>query len=401
MSHIVVLSSIYLGKASTNGLCAHNIVDALSEEGNEIDVICYEDTEVCNIKNVHTIHNNPQAYKSNIDKLVSKLSKSFYFLLSSPRCYLEENKVDSYYKALCKIDESFKIDAIVAILFPLETAEAMTRFKRSHPETKTIIYELDSISDGVAQSNAIQKFLNFNYYKWLYSMYWVIDNVIIMKSHSDYWLKAFGGRFRNKLKIADIPVLLPRIKKSTNYDEVSFLYAGLIEKKYRSPEYLLQVVSEISKRFPLVFRFYSKGDCEDMIANYAREIPGIQQNGYVTQAELENAIDNTNFLVSIGNSTSNSVPSKLISYISYQKPIIHFSSQKNDVCGDYLARYPLSLVISQDNSIEESANQIISFIEDLKCKEFSNIPIGTMYKMNIPSYSAKLICSIANHNPNG
>lgn len=401
MSHIVVLSSIYLGKASTNGLCAHNIVDALSSEGNDVDVICYEDIDVCNSKNIHTIQNRPQTYKSNIDKIASKLLKSIYLLASSPRCYLEEDKVDRYYKTLCKIDESYKIDAIVAMLFPMETAEAMTRFKKSHPETKTIIYELDSISDGVAQSNAIQKLLDFNYFRWLNSMYGVIDNVIIMKSHSDYWIKAFGGRFQNKLKIADIPVLLPRKKKSANNDDVSFIYAGLIEKKYRSPEYLLQVMNEVSKRVPLIFRFYSKGDCEDMIANFARKISGIEQNGYVTQAELDNAIENTNFLVSIGNSTSNSVPSKLISYISYQKPIIHFSSQKNDVCKDYLTGYPLSLVVSQDNSIEESANQIMSFIEDLKRTDLNNIPIDTLYEMNIPSYSAKLICSIVNRNPNG
>lgn len=396
MSHIVVLSSIYLGKASTNGLCARNIVDALSKEGHDIDVVCYEDSEMKHEKNVFAIHNSLPANNGRARKFASKLTKVLYLLVSNPKSFLVEEKIDRYYGALCEIDKKHKIDAVVAMLFPMETAEAATRFKKTHSNTKTIIFELDSISDGVAQTDAIQKLLNYNYLKWLRSFYKVVDNVIVMKSHSEYWLNTFGKESSYKLKVSDIPVLLPKAKKSDDYSEVSFIYAGLIEKKYRSPEYLLRVLKEISKKLYFTFRFFSKGDCENMIAETASTVPGIYQNGYVTQAELDKAIDSTTFLVSIGNSTSNSVPSKLISYISYQKPIIHFSSQKNDVCKAYLNEYPLSLVIDQDQPVEESANQILNFIDNLKSGKLSDVSIIDLYEMNKPTYSAKLISSIVN-----
>lgn len=396
MSHIVVLSSIYLGKASTNGLCAHNIVDALSIEGHDIDVICYEDLDEKHRKNVITIQNPLTTNTGCVRSIVTKLSKVLYLTMYSPKSFLCSEKVDRYYRALCEIDKNQKIDAVVAMLFPMETAEAAIHFKKTHPQTKTIIYELDSISDGIAQNDAIHKLLDFIYLKWLRSLYKVTDNVIVMKSHANYWLNSFGKESAHKLKVSDIPFLLPKAKKTENYSEVSFIYAGLIEKKYRSPEYLLHVLKVISKKLDFTFRFFSKGDCENMIAETATAVPGIQQNGYVTQAELEKAIDATTFLVSIGNSTSNSVPSKLISYISYQKPIIHFSSQKNDVCKSYLDEYPLSLVIDQNQPVDESANQILNFINNLKTGHLSDVTIDNLYEMNKPSYSAKLICSIVN-----
>lgn len=395
MSHIVFLTNRYLGKASANGLCAHNIIDALSEIGHDVDVICYECEEnKTNEKNIFTIHNDSITRSGFIGKIISKISKAFFFLLSSPKCYILEKEVGQYYDALCYIDKFHRIDAVVAILFPMETAEAIARFKSTHPDVRTIIYELDSIADGIAQNDTIYKLLEHNYRRWLRSLYKRIDNVIIMKSHLEYWRKVFGTRFQAKLKISDLPVLVPKPKNPDNFTQLSFIYAGLIEKKYRSPEYLLLVLKELSTKISFTFRFYSKGDCEAIISEFAKEVPGIQQKGYVTREELDKVMADTTFLVSIGNSISNSVPSKLISYISYKKPIIHFSSQKNDVCKSYLKDYPFSLVIDQSLSIEESARQVLSFIESLQKGLLQDIPINKLYEMNLPSYSANLISSL-------
>lgn len=395
MSHIVFLTSLYLGKASANGLCAHNIIDALSEIGHDVDVICYECEEnKTNEKNIFTIHNDSITRGGFIGKIISKISKAFFLLLSNPKFYILEKEVDQYYDTLCYIDKFHRIDAVVAIFFPMETAQAMARFKSTHPDARTIIYELDSLADGIAQNDTIYKLLDNNYQRWLSSLYEKIDYVIIMKSHSAYWRKVFDKRFHAKLMVSDIPVLLPKPMKPDNFTQLSFIYAGLIEKKYRSPEYLLLVLKELSTKINFTFRFYSKGDCETMISEIAKEVPGIQQKGYVPQEELDKAMSDTTFLVSIGNSISNSIPSKLISYISYMKPIIHFSSQKNDVCKAYLKDYPFSLVIDQSLSIEDSAGQIISFIESMQKDLLQDIPLNKLYEMNLPSYSANIISSL-------
>ncbi len=236
--------------------------------------------------------------------------------------------------------------------------------------------------------------LKRTYLKWLASVYTTVDDVIIMKTHLKPWLGYFGDKFSSKSHESDLPVLLHRVRHEESCTNHSFIYAGLFDKKYRSPEYLLSVLKEFENRIDYTFYFYSKGDCEEMIANNAKECQSIKKMGYVEQHVLDTAIYNASILVSIGNSVSNSIPSKLISYISFKKPIIHFSYHENDICNEYLAKYPLALIINQNNPVDVSCRQILSFIEKIKSFEVDEINVEGIYPMNTPKYSAKLIGSI-------
>ena len=392
MSHIVLLSSYYLGKASTNGLCAQNLVKALSDIGHDVDVVCYEDKDV-NDETVYTIKENYQSPKGLFIHTIERIKRIANIVLCNSNSFLINEKVKHYYEMLSKINCKKKIDVVVAMFFPMETAAALTQFKKINPDVKAIVYELDSILDGVAQNDSYHKFLKFSYLKWLTSVYKTVDDVIIMKSHLNNWLAYFGDKFNYKSHESDLPVLLQRVLHEGTDANITFIYAGLLDKKYRSPEYLLEVLKELEKEINFNFYFYSKGDCEEMIAEKAKKMQSIKQLGYVEQDVLDTAIYNASFLVSIGNRVSNSIPSKLISYISFKKPIIHLSCQEDDICGHYLAKYPLALIINQDNSVEESCRQILSFMEEIKTID-DNINIDDLFLMNTPQYSASLIDSI-------
>jgi len=213
-----------------------------------------------------------------------------------------------------------------------------------------------------------------------------------MKSHVDFWGKTYSDKYKDKIQIADIPVLYEKPITQPNDDScVSLIYAGLIEKRYRSPSYLLAVLRELDKTLDFEFAFYSKGDCEDEIAMAAGQTKGISRKGYVSPEELENAILRTDFLVSIGNSVSRSLPSKVITYLSYGKPVIHFSPQKDDVCKDYLEKYPLALIIDQTESVSGACTRIFEFVgKTRKCvADFETV--HEIFYMNDPAYSAGAI----------
>jgi len=392
MSHIVVLSSVYLGKASTNGLCAQNIVNALRTLGNDVDIICYEDINAPMDVSTYTF-SEIVSYPHSPKRIRNTLKKCFWIMTYNPKCFLNIRKVSLYYDTLLRINSEKRIDAVIAMFFPLETAEALRLFKINYPSVCSVIYELDSISDGVAQNYSIQMLLKNSYRKWLHSVYRMVDDIIVMKSHSDYWDRIFGLIFSGKKYIADIPVLLPRQMRSNNSNALLFVYAGLIDKKYRSPDYLLSVIKALKNKINFSFYFYSKGDCENVISEVARQNSEIRQMGYVPKSELELALETSSILVSIGNSSSKSVPSKLVSYMSYKKPIIHFSSQENDICQEYLNKYPLAIIINQNNSIEESCEQILSFIDKVKNSTI-DVDLEKIFTLNTPDYSAKLINSI-------
>ncbi len=393
MSHIVVLSTYFLGAASANGICARNIVKELEFQGHEVDVICYEN-QVDKTNNIHTIKPPFQQYNHEILKLGNKISKFLKLLLGQTKILYSKDLVAQYYDTLSNINKSNNIDTVIAMFFPIEAPQALYLLKKNHPLIVSIIYELDSISDGVG-SNGFQYLFNSVYRKWLYRIYSFMDKIFIMKSHEEIWRKVFENRYRVKLRVVDIPVLTPKPSSNPKSREsvISFIYAGLIEKRYRSPHYLLSLLYELNKKMEFDFFFFSKGDCEHEIEIASKSIKGIKQKGYVNQDVLDEAIINTNFLVSIGNSLSRSVPSKLITYLSYGKPIIHFSSQKDDVCIEYLKDYPFALLIDQTVPIEESLNKICDFVRIANNKSISFEIIKRAYYINTPEFSVKSIVS--------
>ena len=95
------------------------------------------------------------------------------------------------------------------------------------------------------------------------------------------------------------------------------------------------------------------------------------------------AIINADILISIGNNISRSVPSKLISYISWETHHSFFIAKK-DVCCEYLNKYPLALIIHQNDSI-------VSFLKESKDKRLDSGFVQKIYPLNVPLYSVILI----------
>ena len=153
----------------------------------------------------------------------------------------------------------------------------------------------------------------------------------------------------------------------------------------------MRVLEQLKEKIDFEFHFYSKGDCEDEIADVANRIRGIHQNGYVAPNELNVALSDSDYLVSIGNSMSRAVPSKLITYLGYGKPIIHFASQEDDICLEYLRKYPLALFINQNDNLSESTSKIMKFINETTGKSVDFKEISRNYENNTPDYSAEII----------
>ncbi len=392
MSNIVVLSTLFLNIPSANGLCARNLVDAFRKKGHEVYVVCYEKETLHDEQRKDQILTVQQPANVVTHSVLQKAIRTSKVLLGSTKPLINEILVESYYQKLCEIAQRTRIDAIVAMYFPFESVEAMNRFSKNNKGVKTFIYEVDSQGDGVSKSQ-IYEIFNRRYESWLKWMYRDATAIIIMKSHEAYWKNTFGADYSEKLLIADLPILQNKVQKTSLFhDRIGMIYSGVIEKRYRSPAYLLSVLKELHNRgFDFFTSFYSKGDCEEEISDVAREVPEIRQHGFVTPDELDAAISEADVLISIGNSFSRSVPSKIISYLSYGKPIIHFSSQENDVCNEYLEKYPLALSINEKTTAVEAADIIMQFTNKSRPIVVSYEQVASMFTENTPDYSTELI----------
>lgn len=382
MANYIVLSTFYHNKPSANGICANNIVNELMLNNNSVDIICYKNLYSSEKKTcIHEINFEYSPQKGIIKKLIR-----FTQRLHSP--LINKKLVDDYFTKILEIISDKRIDCIIAMCFPLEALLAAYLVKQIHSNIIIIDYELDSVIDGVDYRQSKNK--KRIYEKWFTEIYQKIDYIFIMKSHLEYWNKSFCY-FKDKLRAVDIPVLIPKTNNNVINNNIPLLiYSGLIEKRYRSPNYLLELFDYIKDKIEYELVFFSKGDCERTISEYVKDNSKIKQYGYVSQGELELVMKKANFFVNIGNSFSNSVPSKLINYISYNKPIIHFSPNYSDVCLSYLKEYPLALIVDQNIPIEQEAERIIDFIRNHKCADFK-VNINKIFEMNTPKFSSDII----------
>ncbi|MBQ7822077.1 MAG: hypothetical protein IJ391_07330 [Clostridia bacterium] len=394
MKKILFLTSGYCGKSTANGLCTKVLAEEMIKNGTEVFVISAEtdtDTEQPSDHIIPIIYTpkKPNVPKNYIARKFLALIKVFSALFAPEHKKELVSRIVAEAKNIC-FENS--IDAVVSMYFPLVSLSAGYKLKKLFPTVKYMIYELDSVSDGIGVQGKWRKYVNYTYRRFLNTLYKKADLIMILKCHENHWRKEHPKHLL-KMQVVDLPLLyfpempvLPKHESNT----VSFLYAGVLDHSYRSPKPLYDTFCKIGLELVWELNFYSKG-CEEFLKNAEQEIPGIKSHGYVDQKTLLDAIAQTDILISIGNAVSNSMPSKIITYITYKKPIIHFSLQENDICVEYLNKYPLALVIPYNSEPEDSTIKIVDFINELSLKTVTNEEILNNYRMNIPAYSAEII----------
>ena len=398
MSNILVLCSGYFGKAAANGLCAREIVKELENEGHRVGVISVGTDDITCLS-LDGAHEKQIIYKKNKQLTVTKnvIVKAWRLGSLFLHSWRPKHNKDVVRKMTALAKEQCRenaIDAIVCVFFPLEAVLSGYGTKKQFPDAKYIIYELDSVADGIAGGSKWHKPIAFSYKRIMGKVYKKADRVIVMESHGKHW-STEHAKSLTKMKISDLPVLvapcLPKVEKDGS--DIKFLYSGALFESFRSPKKLLDTFKLLDVE-NCTLDFYTKG-CETELESARQLDSRITCHGYVDKKELDAAIADADVLVSLGNAVSNSIPSKVITYMTYGKPIIHFSLQEKDVCAGYLEKYPLALVIGNNDSPESAAKRISTFIRETVGQNVDFDSLCKSLPMNRPSHSVSIIIELA------
>lgn len=383
--YILVFTSGY--GVSANGICAEALVKEMEKHGARVFVISF-DSE----KKSYASENIFSVLNTSEEKRVATgfLGKSFNLLkdvlLHTRGPKINDAAVTKAVNTAKKLYDTTPFDKVVSVYFPVEAVVSAYRLKKQLNGLKFVIYELDSVADGILGSSKYSGYIVNSYRRLLRRIYKSADLIMVHKSHEACWLKEHQLH-KSKLQLTDLPILCKACETENRYEkteEYKFVYGGTLDADYRSPQKMLESFEKIGK-LPYVIDFYSKG-CESILRSNTNL--NICIRGYVSKEEFEKAVLEADFLLSIGNAVSNSLPSKIITYISYGKPIIHFSLQENDVCAEYLAKYPLSFVINKDSEADDDLRR---FIEENRGRTLSFSEVCDLFPMNLPEYSVKRI----------
>ena len=388
MKNLLILTSGYCGKATANGLCAQALVKAMEKEGLGAYIVSCDTEQVSVDPGGKVVSlwcprlDTVQPKRSFLQRVWNRMKLTVLYTWT-PK--YQKQMVEKLVKAASDICKETDISGIVCMFFPLETIIAGWHLKKRFPQIPMIVYELDSVTDGIGGSVKRNGSLLFSYRRFMGALYKKADSVMVLKCHEKCWLKEHDGH-KTKMRIVDLPLVfpaeLPQAQEKT--PEPQMLYAGELSLQYRSPQCLLKACESLEESFSL--HFYSKG-CETQLQEAAEKDGRIHCHGYVDRSTLNAAVARADIMLSIGNQVSNSLPSKIITYMTYGKPIIHFSLQPNDICAEYLKQYPLALVLEWNTDIQSAAGRIAAFMKESAGK---TVPFGTleeMFPMNVPAYS--------------
>lgn len=402
---IIFLTNYYYQKPMANGVCVHNLAKELVLQGEQVSIICYQQSSEKTIDlidgvNVYRIRmpfyrRMGLFYENHRDTILGKLSGKYSRLFG---CILKLIHLRQY--PLCdtdvvrryvsKVDELIRnnnISTVVAVYTPIEAIKSGAILKKKYSYLNLIYYSLDTLSNEKGYGLLPEVFrskIGFKHEKIFFSLY---DRVILMNCHKAHYEQKAFSCYKNKIWFTDFPLFESHNTNLKNSRKsYKLVYTGYLNKHMRNPRVLLEFLRPFLKEY--ILHFYVRGDCDEIIDEYIKEYPSnIINHGFVSHEESLKAISDADVLLSIGNFDTNMVPSKIYEYISTGKPIFHVYSYDKDPCLLVFEKYGNALCVKRNEM--NSAENIEKFFRELHT--VSTHDIKSVFKESTPAYTVNLI----------
>lgn len=328
-------------------------------------------------------------------KVILLIKKLVFFAI----CVLRPDSVSHPYiraveKQLELIQQNEKIDILLPVSIPHEAVIAAINFHSSHPDIPVFPYQLDEF----AGNNALYRTNLFSRNKRkrnLESEIKILENcrkLFVLPPISGYYksLPVFS-RFEDKIIVTEHPLVvkneLPQVEKA---QKLTFVYAGALNIKSRNPDLVLSAFEILKSKLDFVFRIFWFGNCQAAIDKYKSNMKDfLYDGGRVPYEKASEEIARADFLVSIGNNSDTQVPSKLFTYLSYGKPIIHFYYNDKDPYISYLAKYEASLCL-KITDVEQNADKLLEFCNEYSGYHLDFDEVVRIFRECTPEYTADM-----------
>lgn len=380
MVNILLITGLHINASNPNANCVKEIVQELSKYND----ICLK------IISANEYSQEPISTRR-FKKLFNMLLRIVYWPSVDTGII-----TDRYNKA----QEAYNIQQynyIIAVHKPYEALYAAYKMVKKNKKAKLLIYELDPIANKIDSKIGKGRYLFFLTKHSEMRMFKKANHIFHMECNRKQFSLPKYKKFKEKSSFLDFPLITPVASKKTQKGEVNdsqsvkMIYSGMLDQTVRSPEYLLQILDALDDALNIDVSFYTRGNCKELLLEKKKHCPYLLVSDYIPKDELDQKIAESDFLINISNKYSDMLPSKILTYISTGKPIIHISNQNNDACIDYLERYRNCLIIYEKDSVEESAEKLKRFIKTNYGKRIDPDCIIKQFEKNTPKYSAQII----------
>jgi glycosyltransferase involved in cell wall biosynthesis len=284
-------------------------------------------------------------------------------------------------------------DIVIGIFRPFSAISTTIQLKDDFPELVAGAYYLDLIS-GSNKPKLISKYL----YDYLCKRgerraFSKLDFILMAKEGENIYGRNIYSSVNKIINYVDFPMFVKtNVCNSnsirTNSNETIFIYAGTLDKNYRNPSYMLELLGHLGIKIPnLTLHIFGKGDCSSIINKYRNYSSfSIIEHGFVEHEEVISAMKSADFIINIANTTENIVPSKIFELFSMGKPILNFVKNERDTSLKYFNKYPSAKIIKEWDKIENQMEAIQEFVVHEKDKIYTFEQIRDNFLENTPRH---------------
>ena len=305
--------------------------------------------------------------------------------------------VNSYIRQLKQIIAEEKPDRIIVTYMPTEFAYEVFKLKTDCPK---YAYQLDpwglyeaSDANFTKEERISQEAEMFSLSEGVFTTRQLFDQY---KEHENY------KPYVEKITTVEFPNITIPPEASVNKSVLDFdakngnvLFSGVIDDAYRSPEMFLNCIEDRFLKSDYPIKFWFLGTCtSESLIGYSKKYPEkIKLHDRVTPKEANATLQAADFLLNIGNTMTNQVPSKIFDYFSSGKPIINVQKIANCPAREYFDKYPLSFVFDETDNVDVQ-NRLEQFINENRNKSISFDLVKDIFADSTPEYVSERILNI-------
>lgn len=393
--YFLVFADNYHPTPKANSICLKHILDILRENGHKVRIINRVEGSISNSEEFVFSFSCPHTLRwRQCDTLLKRIRYVIHRIIEIQQWPKRDNLlVEKFKEVTFYIADLEDVDAILTICNPCESVEAGFWLKTKFPTKKLIIYNIDTVSD-CSVSNFDRKYcfsLNKKAFNWEKKMFSQADLIIQFKSHQQHFMHERYKEYHSRMLFQDVPLLdLNKYCGCFNNQKglIKLLYAGQFYRSLREPRILYELFGGLNIEYNYCVDIYTSLE----YVKYIKEtnVKEIRAYGYIEENELQNVIRSSQFMLSLGNKDSNMFPSKIVSYVSSGKPIIHVFQDDKDPVVEYLQYYPDRLLIDSRCDLESNRKRIIKYLSSVH-KPIDKETLLNNYVESTPAFNANQI----------
>ncbi len=273
-----------------------------------------------------------------------------------------------------------KISAVVSISCPHYVMFALAN---SNITAKKIAYIMDpySLNDTLSYIASKEKEIDF---------FNKIDQAVVTDLMYEQYKNSEFSKFLKKMTVAQFPALTKRKNIIKEGGAINCVYVGNLYPKIRDPRYLFEIAEKLEQN--ITFNFYGggyEGFPVGYFSSYVSKFAGrLSINDSIDSKTAEKILSEADILINLGNSIDNQLPSKVIEYMGYCKPILNIYKLDNCPSLNFYNKYPAALNVKDGDINNKTIEEINRFIVSKKRTTINYSDIELLFPECTPAYVA-------------